>query len=409
MFGDTRAAFIKVTMVEPLFHRRVAIPECPPLGKRAEGTGSTGSRPPPEVGWEQGPSTNEAGSCRPGSVPMMMALDDRRRRRLAEELEESGFLLDAPSSAQGLLLEEIDRALHPPVHERRVPSSGTILEPALAPDAWTSGTQLDITRGPLGGQPLDAARRFADGFSSWLLRRGSGENEWIIFDRPAGSERDLVVLVAAFGATIVQRHPSGSVRIAGGFGVWRWDGFRWHHEPPVRDWVDSLASVPGHGDLEVIESMLRFAVHDLGSMGIGALLVYRSSAEPGPPVEEQLNAPPPLRIHAVPHLAPLRHALSQLDGAAIFDAGGTLRQLGVRLLPSGNSIDLVEGFRGTRHTAGRRYSFDDPGATVIVVSEDGPVTVLRRGAVIDRNGGSLTDDRSPHHEASLEAQLPTQE
>jgi hypothetical protein len=46
---------------------------------------------------------------------------------------------------------------------------------------------------------------------------------------------------------------------------------------------------------------------------------------------------------------------------------------------------------------------------VIVVSEDGPVTVLRRGAVIDRNDGLLTDDLSPHHEALLEDRLPTQE
>ena len=35
-----------------------------------------------------------------------------------------------------------------------------------------------------------------------------------------------------------------------------------------------------------------------------------------------------------------------------------------------------------RHTSGRRYSFDDPYATVIVVSEDGPVTVLRRGELL---------------------------
>jgi DisA bacterial checkpoint controller nucleotide-binding len=340
---------------------------------------------------------------------MMVALDDRRRRRLAEELEENGFLLGAAASTRDILLEEIDHALHPPVHERRIPSTGTILEPALAPEAWASGTHLDITRGPLGDQPLDAARRFADGFSSWLLRRRSGENEWIIFDRPAGSERDLVVLVAAFGATAIQRHPSGSVRIAGGFGVWRWDGIRWHHEPPVRDWMDSLASGPGYGEPEVIESMLRFAVHDLGSMGIGALLVYRSSAKPGPPVEEQLSAPPPLRIRAAPHLAPLRHALSQLDGAAIFDAGGTLRQLGVRLLPSNNSIERVEGFRGTRHTAGRRYSFDDPAATVIVVSEDGPVTVLRNGTIIDRSAASLTDGRRPHREPSLADPLSARE
>ena len=62
----------------------------------------------------------------------------------------------------------------------------------------------------------------------------------------------------------------------------------------------------------------------------------------------------------------------------MFDADGILRELGVRLVPSPEAETVVEGFRGMRHTSGRRYSFDDPAATVIVVSEDGPVTVLQR-------------------------------
>ena len=38
--------------------------------------------------------------------------------------------------------------------------------------------------------------------------------------------------------------------------------------------------------------------------------------------------------------------------------------------------------QGARHTSGRRYSRDDPGATVIALSEDGPVSVLRDGAIL---------------------------
>jgi hypothetical protein len=282
-----------------------------------------------------------------------------------------------------MLLEEIDQALRPPVHERRIPSGGTILEPATGPATWESGTQLRITRGPLGGQPLPDARRFADGLSSWLLRRSQGANEWIVFDRPAGSERDLVVLAAVFGATVVQRHPSGSVRVVGPFGVLRWEGFAWHHEPPVNGWAWALTA-GSDGDPDVLEALLAFAVHDLGSLGVGALLVYRPGAEPGPPVEERLPTPPPLRIRQASHLAPLRHALAQVDGAAVFDAGGTLRRLGVRLVPSRTAEEIVQPLGGTRHTSGRRYSHDDPSATVIAVSEDGPVSVFRHGAVLGR-------------------------
>ncbi|MGO9343108.1 MAG: diadenylate cyclase [Acidimicrobiales bacterium] len=308
-----------------------------------------------------------------------------RIRRLAEELEESGLRLEAIEALRQILLEEIDQALRPPVHERRIASCGTILEPTSESATWASGTQLEISRSPLGMQPLQAARRFADGLSSWLLRRTDGMDELIVFDRPAGSERDLVVLANVLGATIVQRHPAGTVRVVGRFGVLRSEGFSWHHEPPVSSWTDVLGDGSSHGDPAVLEAMLEFAVHDLGSLGIGALMIYRAGAEPGPPVEERLPTPPVLRILRASHLAPLRHALAQIDGAAIFDAEGVLRQLGVLLVPSNASEKTVEPLGGTRHTSGRRYSHDDPFATVIAVSEDGPVRVFRNGAVVGRS------------------------
>lgn len=308
-----------------------------------------------------------------------------RLRRLAEELEEFGLRLGESAAGREMLIEEIDLALRPPVHERRVASSGTVLDPRSDPATWERGTQLDIDRKPVVHQPLPAARRFADGLSSWLLRSADGTNEWMVFDRPAGSERDLVVLANVLDATIVQRHPAGWVRVVGGCGVLRWDGYGWRHEPPVSSWIDSVTACSIHGDPDVLEAMLEFAVHDLGSLGIGSLLVYRPDGTAGPAVEERLPTPPPLRIRRATHLAPLRHALAQVDGAAVFDAEGVLRRLGVRLVPSEAAEASVEAFRGTRHTSGRRYSYDDPLATVIAVSEDGPVSVFRDGALLGRS------------------------
>jgi hypothetical protein len=314
---------------------------------------------------------------------VLPAVASGRLRRLTEELEESGLVLPEDPDLRDLLVEEIDHALRPPVHERRVVSGGTILQPRNDSSLWEIGTQLAITRKPLKpSNPLDAARRFADGLSSWILRCADGTNDFVVFDRPAGSERDMVVLSEVMGATLVQRHPAGWVRVAGDFGVLRWAGLRWHHEPPVRSWIDSMVACPVHSDPDVLEALLAFAVHDLGSLGIGALLIHRPDPGPGPVVEERLPVPPPLDIRRAAHLGPLRHALAQIDGAAIFDAEGLLRQLGVRLVPSVYAEATVEALGGTRHTSGRRYSRDDPRATVIAVSEDGPVSVLRDGKIL---------------------------
>jgi len=310
-----------------------------------------------------------------------------RLRRLVEELADSGFDLDGSDAWRALLLGEIDYALRPLVHERRVPSVGSIVNPTTDPDGWERGTQLRITRRDVGGMTVRGARRFADGLSSWLIRTVDGHDELAIFDRPAGSERDLVVLGEVLGATLVQRHPAGQVRVVGDFGVLRWDGLSWHHEPPIAFWIDAVAACPEHGDRDVLQTLLEFAVHDLGSRGIGATLVYRPVTGPGAAFETRLPSPPALHVQNPTDLAPLRHALAQVDGAAVLDSEGILRELGVRLLPSVDSISSVEGFRGMRHTSGRRYSYDDPLATVIVVSEDGPVTVLRNGDVLGRSQG----------------------
>jgi len=308
-------------------------------------------------------------------------------RRLAEELTDEGLGFVVPDDdGASLLLAELHHALRPPRHERRIASLGSILSPSVDPADWSEPTQLGVTRRDVHELPLDAARRYADGLSSWLVHGRDDQRELVVFDRAAGSERDLVVLADATGATLVQRHPSGPVRVVGGFGVVRWDGTGWHHEPLVRSWIDTLGTCAGCvADERVLTQLLEFAVHDLGARGIGALLIHRPDDDPGPVYELRMPTPPPLDINRPADLAPLRHVLAQIDGAAVFDEGGTLRQLGVRLVPSAEAEADVEGFRGMRHTAGRRYSFDDPRATIIVVSEDGPVSVLRNGELLGRS------------------------
>lgn len=314
----------------------------------------------------------------------MMTTDHRHERRLErlhDDMVDAGVHLPR-SVDQGLLLDEIDYALRPRVHERRVPTYGSVIAPTTDPDTWAEGAQLGVTLRVGGTYPVDNSRMFADGRSSWLVRGNSGEVGLLVFDRPAGSERDLTVLARVTGGVMVQRHPSGRIVVANSLGVARWDGIGWHHEPPVGRWIESIVARGVEGDPKIIERLLELAVHDLGARGLGATLVYRPDGDLDSNVELRLDTPPPLSIEQPADLAPLAHVLGQVDGAAIFDAAGRLRQLGSRLVSSEAADQDVAGLGGMRHTAGRRYSFDFPSATVIVVSEDGPVTVLRDGEMI---------------------------
>jgi hypothetical protein len=316
-----------------------------------------------------------------------------RLLRLTEELAEVGLDLDGSQTWHPLAVAEIDYALRPTVHERRVPSYGAIVAPTVAPATWEHDTELEIALRKVGDTDIAAARRYADGRSSWLVRLVDGEEAWAVFDRPAGSERDLVVLAEALGAVIVQRHPAGAVRIVGDFGVLRWNGLSWHREPLVSAWFDVVTGCSPFIDADILETLLEFAVHDLGARGIGATLVHMPDHSLEASFEHRLPPPPPLQISHATDLAPLRHALAQVDGATLFDADGTLSAIGVRLVPSADAEARVAAYRGTRHTAARRYSADDPHATVIVVSEDGPVTVMRSGHLLgaSKPAGSATE------------------
>ena len=57
-------------------------------------------------------------------------MTEPRLRRLAEELTEAGLPIDLESEWGGLVITEVDYALRPHIHERRVPSVGTIIEPS---------------------------------------------------------------------------------------------------------------------------------------------------------------------------------------------------------------------------------------------------------------------------------------
>ena len=310
-----------------------------------------------------------------------------RIRRLGEELDELAPDVLAAIANREAFLEELAYAHRPPIHERRVPSYGAIVEPRTALPAWAETVGFDVSRRTVADLTDAAVRRFADGIVSWAVRRADAVDDLVVFDRSVGSERDLSILATAIGAAIVQRHPAGVVRAVGGFGVLRFDGIDWQRELPIERWLDLGGCASGPLSVDLLDRMLRFAVHDVSARRIGATFLVAPGGRLLPTAERRYGSPPELRIDRPADLAPLYHILGQLDGAAVFDETGTLRHLGVRLVPSADAETDVAAYRGTRHTSALRYSYDDPAATLIVVSEDGPVSVLRAG---QRLGQSAT-------------------
>lgn len=309
-----------------------------------------------------------------------------RIARLRDELLDEGTGIIEASSDPGALLDELDYALHPPRHEHHVPAYGAIVLPTVPIEQWaaTTGLAPSVRQTPV--KIGDGVRRYADGITSWTIRSPEGIGHAVVFDRGAGSERDLVVLAEATGAMIVQRRHDSGVRVVGSFGVARHDGIGWHVEPPFDSWLQAAACCLDARGTELMARLLRFAVHDLGASGIGALLVF-GDIDPQE-LETVLDPPPRMRIDQPVSLGPLRHALRQVDGATLFDRSGTLRHLGVRLVPSLDAERRIPGMGGTRHTSGRRFSFDHPGVIVVAVSDSGPVTVFRNGEVVGRSGVS---------------------
>src|SRR3954451_8331099 len=66
-----------------------------------------------------------------------------RLQRLAAELEESGLAAtDRPEPFRQLLVDEVDQALRPQAHERRVASAGALLQPRSDPATWAAGAEV---------------------------------------------------------------------------------------------------------------------------------------------------------------------------------------------------------------------------------------------------------------------------
>jgi hypothetical protein len=308
---------------------------------------------------------------------------ERRRARLRAEMLDAGLGLRLDGPAGEALLREIDYARFPPVHEREFPTYGAILlgGPAAMSD------QLDAVVYRVASEAQDLARLMADGRQSFILR-ARGRTELMVLPTPHDHEDELVRLRRQLGPTrfnAVQRTPGGAVRVFGRSGLAVWDGAHWWEKPYATTYARAvLRAIPDASD-SALDAILDFCVHSVSPSPTGAILVWALDDE----VIARLSAAPTTRLPAlslqdrITH-GPVRHLLSQIDGAAVLSPTAELVNVRVHLPASAEAHDSisVDPQRGTRHGSARRFSFDERRAVLFVVSEDGPVTVYFKGMVV---------------------------
>jgi hypothetical protein len=299
------------------------------------------------------------------------------QRRLAEELEEDGVTVSDEPVARRLIIEELDHARRIPAFEGRRPVYGAMV--TSSPERLRGIDLVDVRHG------LEDARTYADGRSAYLVRRPDHPSVLALacFDRNMQFEADLVALQEATGASIVQRTPVFAVtRLFRTGQVVSWNGRSWSVRPTASSLLPTLLDAAPEVDENVARGVLDLAIHWLSPTRSGATLIIQDSDDDGSFDLSTATTPPPLNVTDRRHRPPLLSTLMQRDLAAAFDASGNMYSVGVGLRFSVEAEAQTGSTGGMRHRSAERWSFDHPGAVVVVVSEDGPVTVYRAGRAL---------------------------
>jgi DNA integrity scanning protein DisA with diadenylate cyclase activity len=305
----------------------------------------------------------------------------RPTKRLYSEMLDDGVVIEADDRVLGLVLDELEYARRPPLFERRAPIYGSIVVPDDR-SLIESGELVDLV--DLDDRPLDEVRRFADGRSTYLVRQPDRPLLLACFRRSVQYEADLVEIEADLGGIVIQRTVMGVTRAFTDTGTVEWSGYRWSNRPNARTQHEALQPLLPGVERPVLSGLLELAVHWLSPARIGGTLVLPGAhGEEGLDVDHSIPAPP-LSVAARYHYPALFAALMQTDLATIVGADGTVTRLGVGLRTSPEANAAVDHERGMRHRSAIRYTFDQPDAVAVVVSEDGPVTIFHKGKALSR-------------------------
>jgi len=316
------------------------------------------------------------------------ALDlSRASRRLLSELDDDGVVIDAEGPILALILDELGYARRPPRFERRTPVYGSIIVPGDR-SLVTAGDLADLI--PLDDQPLDVARRYADGRASFLVLEPDGRRSLALFRRSVQYEADLIQIQADTGVYIVQRTPVlHATRLFTSTRTIEWSGYRWTARATAaaqqRKLDPHLPPIPR----PVVGGLLELALHWLSPSRVGATFVVPvDGVRDGLDIERAVDAPELSVVHRH-HYPALLAALTQTDLATLVDHRGAIHHLGVGLrwsLEAEAAVAIED--KGMRHRSAARWTYDHPDALAVVVSEDGPVSVFRQGRALTKCVGA---------------------
>jgi DNA integrity scanning protein DisA with diadenylate cyclase activity len=203
------------------------------------------------------------------------------------------------------------------------------------------------------------------------------------FRRTVQYEADLVEVQRRTGVLIVQRTLLGVARVFGEHGVIEWNGRNWITRKNASHLLATVDAIVTEADRAVLQGILDLCVHWLSPSRIGATLLHdfdpRHDDAPSLDLDAAIAAPH-LSVLTRHHYPALYAALRQTDLATIIGPDGAVDLLGVGLRSSLESEHAVPQEGGMRHRSAARYTWDHHHTVAFVVSEDGPVTVYRRGA-----------------------------
>ena len=208
-------------------------------------------------------------------------------------------------------------------------------------------------------------------------------------------EADLVRLQRKTGAAIIQRTPVlDVVRIAVDETMIAWDGRHWHCRPTAMALAEQLLERVPELDTSVRQPRPGTRRPLARSSRIGATIVaYDGDGLDWTSLDTSTAArTPQLSVCDRRHFSALTTVLRQHDLAVIVDRHGALRKVAVGLRWTQDAEDALTSDRGMRHRSAQRYSHDHPTATIVVVSEDGPVSVFRGGAVVVSSAAAAAID-----------------